>query len=388
MKRRGVGTRLLRACALLARRSFASRRLEHRERWANENGLDRDRAVQWIAEEAARFGVPCEEGVALRLYVAAARHAIRSQRHQVAAPERRPRTERTVLPGELAVVTCHFNPAGYRSLRDNYLRFMHEMRWWGVPTFVAEVAYEGQDFVDNDAFLKLRGTDRNVLWQKERLLNLIVEKLPEHFDKVAWIDADVLFFDRSWIQRTREKLEYDPVIQLWNRWHCIDSAGRVGEVLWGVGDDAWRYLSRPACPGGAWAARRSVFPLYDRHILGSGDAMSLVAWCGRLDRLAIKYSSEVMREDFLGWADNAYQKVQGRIGTLESDAIHLHHGSRARRLYVDRWKPALKWGFDPRRHVEVDESGLLAWTASAPQQLRKWVAEYFLVRDEDGENLT
>jgi len=381
--RRGLGSRVLRAFSLLARRGFPGRKTESRVAFADSKEVDRARAIEWILDEAARFGLACDPELAGRVLDLASRPCAKPV---VIAkpPERRPRLQRTALPGDLAAIACYFNPAGYKKIRRNYLQFLHHMKWWNVDLFVAEIAFASEDFVDPCAFIRLRGGERNIMWQKERLLNLIVESLPPRYDKIAWIDADILFLNPGWASEVKEKLEFDPVVQLWNRWHCVNSAGAIGGDLQGIGDDAWRYLKTKSSPGGAWAARRAVFPLYDRHILGSGDAMAVLAWCGRLERLAIKHSSEAMREDFVNWAKTAYDKVRGQISCASGDAVHLNHGDRSRRMYVDRWKPAVKWGFDPQKHIEIEQSGIFAWTAEAPHQLKSWVSEYFRVRDEDG----
>jgi hypothetical protein len=286
----------------------------------------------------------------------------------------------------LAVVTCHWNPANWASLRRNYRRFIHEMSWWGVPTFAAEVAFTGQSFVDEDAFLQLLANERHQLWQKERLINRLVELLPDQYDAVAWIDADVLFLDPKWTARTVQLLEEYPVVQLWDRWHDTDASGRIGNVLRSVGEGAKRYTSRePASPGGAWAARREVFPLYDRMIVGSGDAMMVEAWAGMENSRCMARCTPAMAADYGRWAAEAYAKVGGRIGILPGHAIHLHHGSRKHRSYVERWQPVIDAGYDPQRHVAVDDNGLLRWTDECPQQLRDSVAGYFASRREDDE---
>lgn len=296
----------------------------------------------------------------------------------------RPRRPTVRLPGELAVVTFHWNPAGWTSLRRNYLRFLHEMRWWDVPTFAIEVAYPGQEFVADNAWLKIRASDANVLWQKERIVNLAVERLPERFDKIAWIDADILFLDPAWPQRVSWLLESWPVVQMWNRWHCADANGAVNQTLVNVGANARRYTHGEQCsPGGAWAARRSVLPLYDRHIVGSGDAMAVEGWTGVIGRCLLKMN-DAMRADFLAWCKTAQPKVGDQIGVMPGDATHLYHGTRKDRQYVERWKPVINSGYDPARHVTVDDNGLLAWTEEAPPELVKFVRGYFASRNEDG----
>lgn len=295
----------------------------------------------------------------------------------------------TRLPGRLAVITCHFNPAGWRSLEVNYRRFLQAMTWWELPVYSAEVLFPGQSMLSisptrvGAARRILQAGPQNILWQKERLLNLLVEQLPPDVDKVAWIDADVLFLDGAWPERLCAALERRPVVQLWDRWHCTDAVGCVGEVLNSVGPGGERYGKQQSSPGGAWAARRDVFPLYDRHIVGSGDAMALEAWLGLSESYCMSCMTDAMRTDYDVWKADAWRKVQGSIGALPGDLVHLYHGTRRNRRYVDRWRPVLAAGYDPRQHVAVDEQGLLAWTDSAPPQLVEFVREYFTSRQED-----
>jgi hypothetical protein len=300
------------------------------------------------------------------------------------APTPEPTMPRVSLPGELAVVCVFWSPAGWRSLHRNYLRFLHEMRWWGVPTYNVEVAYEGQEFATPDAWLQIRGGREHVLWQKERLINLAVERLPERFDKVAWIDADMIFLDPTWPERVCQMLEEWPVVQMWDTWHCADADGKVASVKTCVGTHGERYVTNvDCCPGGAWAARRTVWPLYDRHIVGSGDSMMVEGWTGHRARRCLRMMNEPMEAHFRAWSADAYAKVQSQIACLPGDAMHLYHGRLQDRQYHARWYPVIDGGYDPARHVRIDDTGLLAWTQEASPELVEWVAGYFHTRRED-----
>lgn len=287
------------------------------------------------------------------------------------------------LPGRLALITCYYNWAGWQALRRNYLRFVRSCREWPVDLFVAEVALGTAPFLDQAAFLRLRAGPEHILWQKERLLNLLVERLPAEYDKIAWIDADVVFLDPYWTERVCAVLTRWPVVQLWRQWHCADAWGRVGEVLHCVGHRAARWLSQQsASPGGAWAARRDVFPLYDRHILGAGDATALAAWTRQIERFTWLMPPR-LQTHFVRWAEDAYRKVQGQITHLPGDLVHFYHGTRANRRYLERWEILTAHNYDPTVHVTLDDQGLLCWTSAAPAGLRQGVAEYFLARQED-----
>lgn len=292
-----------------------------------------------------------------------------------------------VLPDDFAVITTHWNPANWKSIRNNYQRFLHEMTWWRVPVFSAEVIYAGQEWASDRSWLKIRGNDSNILWQKERLLNLLAERIPKQYTKIAWIDADILYMDRFWVEKTVRALEKYTAVQLWNKWHCLGPDGAVVETLSTVGEYAQEYINRRAwSPGGAWAAHRHVFPLYDRHIVGSGDNACIEGWAGMYDNSkshCVAQYTETMQKHLHAWSAQAYEKVKGNIGTVPFDAIHLFHGARRDRKYRDRWKPMREYNFDPTKHVEVDGNGLLAWTSEAPPELVAHLKSYFSERFED-----
>lgn len=292
----------------------------------------------------------------------------------------------------LAVLVVYFNPVGYRRLRMNYQRTVNDLRWFNVPLFLAEAAYFDQDFPSpaGDGVYQVRASDRHILWQKERLLNLLVDRLPDEFDSVIWIDGDVLFCTNDWYDMTLEALQLAPVVQPFSKFIWTTKEGNLNDhrnprVC--VGRDGIVYRKDgQALPGGVMAARREVFPLYDRHILGGGDTMSMEAWLNTQQhgRRILERLNPEIRDHFFPWHDAARDKVQGRVECLPCDVIHLYHGTQANRRYWDRWQYLVQSRYDPARHVEVDPStGLLQWTDAAPQSLIDGVREHFLLRQED-----
>jgi hypothetical protein len=299
-----------------------------------------------------------------------------------------PSAMQSPAPRKLAVITSYFNFAGRRSVDENYRRFLHEMAWWGVPLYTLEMALPGQDFPaaplpSGDRF-RIRLGAENILWQKEAALNLLERQLPPEYDAVAWIDADVLFFDRLWVQRTLDALAVAPVVQLWDSWHFADHFGKIAQTGQSVGDDGFRYRKNKGHPGGAWAARRSVFPLDPTHIIGGGDTLAIEAWLGMTNTYLQRQMSPQWLASHVIWAADAWQKVGGRIATLPGDCLHLYHGSRQNRLYADRSRWLQQHSYDPSRHVRINDGGLVEWTAEAPPALVEQVRDYMLyLRQED-----
>lgn len=285
---------------------------------------------------------------------------------------------------DFCVITCHFNPANWKSTRRNYQRFLHHVSWWDIPVFSAEIAYENQTFASESSWLKIRGTDLNMIWQKERLLNLLVEKLPPNFTKIAWIDADVIFVDNDWPTKVSKALDDYKLIQMWDHWHLAGPNGEIAQVLSSVGHLGKRYLAgETRSPGGAWAGHRDIFPLYDKHIVGGGDSMCFEAWMNIDYSMFVLEDLNLMKEHFIEWKQKAYQKVKGNITCMNFDMMHMYHGSRNDRQYIDRWKPLIQNEYDPANFVFVDNQGILSWTDLAPSNLKDAVKSYFINRLED-----
>jgi len=108
-------------------------------------------------------------------------------------------------------ITSYFNPAGYRRKHENYLAFRRALE---VPLVAVELVYGSDpELSENDAEILIRISGRDVLWQKERLLNVALEAVPSSTNAVAWLDCDVLFERPDWASRTEESLRDHVLVQ-------------------------------------------------------------------------------------------------------------------------------------------------------------------------------
>lgn len=293
-----------------------------------------------------------------------------------------------VSSGKFAAICCYFNPAESKSLEMNYKAFLAHMSFFDIPLYSIHLMFEGQDPIGSP-YITLHGTlQENMLWQKEQLLNHLVSNLPPEIEYVAWIDADMLFFDKMWPQRAMHALESVPVCQLWDKWHFTDGYGRTVQTGLSVGDYGVRYLAGTGHPGGAWAAHRSVFPLETTHILGGGDTIAVEAWLGMEDTFLQSQMSPAWKSAWKTWHYAAWKNVRGAVKTLPQEAVHLYHGTRDNRKYGDRSRWLGELNFDPERHIEV-KNGILRWTNKAPRSMVELVKTYFTsMRQEDDQLCT
>jgi hypothetical protein len=115
---------------------------------------------------------------------------------------------------DLAIVTCYFNPSGYTSKLENFALFRDRIVATGLHLAIVECTFGERPRELPLAWGAAHVVAPDVVWQKERLLNLAVAALPPQFTKVAWIDADVLFTDPDWARNTARALDDAVVVQL------------------------------------------------------------------------------------------------------------------------------------------------------------------------------
>jgi hypothetical protein len=311
-----------------------------------------------------------------------------------------PRRDPEVLTGTLWGVTAYFNPSGSSVQRRNYERFRSALVRQGVPLLTVELAFGGRSFelgkADADHLIQVRGGD--LLWQKERLLNVGIAALPQDCDRVAWLDADVLFDRDDWARETARLLEDFMVVQPFLRRVRL-GPGQVpggparlpvgmgeGQVYYGVGYgvaakgySALGNYRRHGSTGLGWAARRWLLDrhgLYDRMIVGGSDlVMSRAMHVGAAAVNRSKVPAALARS-LSKWCEAFHADVRGSVGYADCTVFHLWHGSMQGRRYRDRYEALLRHDYDPDRDVRVGAEGPLIWS-TVGSGLAEWVSEYF-----------
>ena len=309
---------------------------------------------------------------------------------------------KNLAASEIWAITAYFNPIGFRRRLANYRLFRQHLQ---IPLLAVELAF-GEDFEldagDADILLQLRG--RDVMWQKERLLNLALEALPARCTKVAWLDCDLIFSDPDWAGRTSAALDRHALVQPFSLVHRMPQHWRPGDpdagadVMRSVGYALESGMSMDECiygdgedvkcaRGMAWAARRELlagYGLFDLGILGGGDAIFF--------RSAFGYFAEAGRrlhlsgngaERFRAWAQPFHEAVQGDVSHVPGDLTHLWHGALSDRRYGKRFEEFAAFDFDPSEDIALDDSGAWRWD-SPKSEMHDFVRRYFDGRREDG----
>ena len=303
-----------------------------------------------------------------------------------------PRSKKTpeAPRGSLAVVTCHFNWSGYQRPVENLRRFLRQMEWAGVPVYGMELVHSSQKehFVTagNKNWTRLVVDDDSVLFQKEACINEVVRRLPDCFDKVAWIDADLEFSNRHVFSLAAGMLSTLKVVQLFDSAVWTDHLGAVISrkrscIETGMTKE-WK-----GHPGFAWAAQRSLWEaggLFSLTPVGNGDTLfALTATGSALTTIypCEHYGTGLDREPFDNWSSRVCSWLEGKTGFVPGECWHAWHGNVKNRQYNSRYE-ALRT-FKAREHLQLDANGLLRWTDKAPLEMKKYVYDYFRNRHED-----
>jgi hypothetical protein len=338
---------------------------------------------------------------------------------------------------DLWVITTHYNPAGYAARRENYARFAQPLVEAGINLVTVECAFGAEPFelTPSPAVIQVRGQD--VIWMKERLLNLAIARLPPHVAKIAWVDGDLLFTNPAWAQETAALLDRWPIVQ---PFATVEPLPRNQFTPQGRGHPSFARQHRQhllhrgvhGASGFAWAGQRALVQrhgLYDAAILGSGDDLWTHAASGRLyssrvcddtgasrrrlwliparvsgrlerlqwpdwlidwrvrqirSQLPALTKTEPFMAHYLAWATGWYATVRGRMAFTAGVALHLWHGAPARRQYSQRNDILRRNPFNPFADLRLNAEGVWEW-ASDKAAMHREVAEYFHARREDDD---
>lgn len=128
----------------------------------------------------------------------------------------------------LWLITTYFNPLGWQSRRRNYQTFRRHL---GANLLTVEWSPSG-DFSlnDEDADRLVRVSGGDLMWQKERLINVGLAHLPDDCELVGWVDCDILFDDPYWAQQTRTLLMDHEVVQMFSTVEYLEPSHSLGQA--------------------------------------------------------------------------------------------------------------------------------------------------------------
>lgn len=260
----------------------------------------------------------------------------------------------------IKVICSYFNYYNDSRRKNNYIefrkRFNHDLT-------TVEVAKDKSELFIDDA-IQIVAKRENLLWQKERCFNIILQDLPDSVDKIVWVDTDIIFHNDNWLDDIDKILDdcpfaqpFERIVELDNKYNhnlnCFSYAKLLYDKIHNGGS-----IPISTAPGIAWACRRSVLPngFYDKHIMGSNDAMQIYSWIGDIFNEKILQMPNSLILDFLEYYKSIKECEGSKVGYCQGVVQHLYHGFFNTRGYNSRGK-LLTHNFDVK-DLEVDDNGL------------------------------
>lgn len=292
----------------------------------------------------------------------------------------------------LAILTCYFNPNHSPYRLANYQQFREEVQKEG-DLYAIELAFGDDEFeliADGESLKQIRTPD--IMFQKERLLNILLDELPEKYTSVCWMDCDLVFVNTNWSERIEENLEIYKITQPY-AW-CVGSPTSqirrvhdshiVFEEATGSGNfrrsfssvhshDDWIDFHRGHV-GYVWAARRDFLDkhrFYDAIITGAGDLFMSLACMGQFTFLDIeenlnKLSQETINH-YLDWGIPVYEDVRKHVGFTDDLVIHLWHGEISERNYLEKSRCLQESDFNPNKDLVLGDDLCWHWKRENPK---------------------
>jgi hypothetical protein len=306
---------------------------------------------------------------------------------------------------EAVVVACYFNPqqSTYRlkAFKDFYESIRH----------LNHYIIEG---VIGDSRPQLTGSNvhhvytKSLLWHKESLLNLAVDRLSAKYKYVFWLDADVRFTNLNWmVDGVKEFKRGANILQPFEYCYHLDQYetepdydvkeavrefikyGTRKPQMWRsfcancVDDDIAansKDYNTHGHVGFAWAAKRSVITkvrLYDKALIGGADHIIAHAAAGQIPCSCINKSFTADLDNVYDWSKRFSDVVKGKIAYVKGNLYHTWHGDIEKRQYLKRIQD-----FTPvtKEITEKDANGL--YVTKGPDI--PYIKDYFDHREMKG----
>lgn len=294
---------------------------------------------------------------------------------------------------DTAVIMCHWNWGGFSRPVQNLNRCLRQLRTMNIPVFGLEAVTHTQRpaTLGFAGWSSVRINERQVMFQKESMLNVLEGHVPPNYTKLIWLDHDLWFENPDWFVLTARALERCKVVQPFSTAVWTDEFGRGVQQCDGA-------MANPsgtpgaAHPGFAMAAQRDLWQnggLIDRLIVGSGDTIFARAACNlplicpeRQLRLWDSLRQPAMERLIAPMYARLRNWVSGSVDFVRGNVVHEWHGSKTDRGYVSRLD--LYELCDAAKHITHAPNGLLTWTEDTPPEAVQFARNYFLERKEDG----
>jgi hypothetical protein len=279
---------------------------------------------------------------------------------------------------DTAVVLSFFSPCKYKTILKNLETVINDLRFSSIPVYLIELVYEEEKSLSIKPNLVLN--TNSYMFHKENLFNCIEKYIPEKYSKLIFLDSDIRFSSREWLDESSKELENKDVIQPmeWCMWSDKHAKISVALQVCRGGNISLEYCH----PGFAVGVKREWFKkvggFFEEAVLGTGDACFWHSIDLSLNKRGLpednisKYFKKYNLKNYI----NKIKKNTPKVGyTKRCFAGHLPHGGKIDRQYEDRIN------YVDKIEIIKNKFGIYEWV---DKENNKKMYEYFLKRKDDG----
>lgn len=254
--------------------------------------------------------------------------------------------------------------------------FVIELSYFDLPFYIAE----------SKNFIRLRGDRNNLMWQKERLINIALQHIPREYTNIAWIDGDILFENTKWKEDLHKKLVESSVVQLFETANTLEYDRKtINRSVISIVKS--QYNIPNAHPGFAWAARREELGqvgLFDYHITGNGDSHMYGFFSGVYPDWHATVSLKLPGFEYYAktYVRKLNEHLTSGVGYIPGHINHIYHGNYSNRNYNSRQELLMSNNYDPVSDIRINSAGLFEWNfdSESARNLYADIIAYFKAR--------
>jgi hypothetical protein len=295
-----------------------------------------------------------------------------------AAPPISPIRYNVPVKKDMAIAFVMFNPVKTVRMISNYLYTVEKLRLAGIPYFTMELLFPDCEPEFHDA---IHVKCSSHLFHKERMCRLLEKKIPEEYTKILFADADLIFENPNWYSDVSDLLESHQVVHPFTTcaWLDITYKNIIRENKSAVFNTPNTWHQHENHPGFAWAFNREWYRavgFYEYSVVGSGDCLSIAAWMNTL--LPEEHVSQAICPSYVEYI--AKMGVRPKLAAAPGRILHLWHGTREKRQYVNRHN-IINHVNDLRTVITTNEDGCFELT---DRVMSDAMYNYFKDREDDG----
>lgn len=280
---------------------------------------------------------------------------------------------------DMLVTLCYFNPTQSKVIRSNHDLVVSRLGASSIP------------------YVSISADTQSVMFRKENLWNIGATRHTQGYEKLCFIDADIVFGDPDWYTRCSRALDTFTLVQPFSEAILLDS--HPSQVLRRAASaiaDREYASSRYSYPGHAIAMRRSFFDhiggFYDRFLIGGGDNVIMSALLGD-SNVYLQHLEKAAASVDVPRLNKYIERVKTAspgISYIDVPIFHLYHGRLTKRMYRTRYtylrSSMREEGLEGKildDLLEVRNDGVLEWKPIYRSQMNKILMRYFVSRQDD-----